>query len=189
MLLRQSPPAIRKLPDPIRSMVAGWASPLERNPQSPKGWKNRESDGIGLGVVLVTRPNKVRCAPEPISIGSYGRAYQFGRRRSACDENGAEKDRGLFYRSSKATAGDILGGFRPAEFLNFCYLCRKKLHGKDIYMYRGEKAFCSVECRCQQIASDEFHEKCRSEALRACDASRSSCTDDHRLFFTAISIA
>lgn len=117
-------------------MVAGWASPLERDPQSPKGWKNRESDGIGLGIVLVTRPNKVRYASEPISIGSYERAYQFGCKWSSCDENAVEVDCGLFYRSSKAMTGDILGGFRPAEFLNFCYLCRKKLHGKDIYMYR-----------------------------------------------------
>ncbi|KAH9305945.1 hypothetical protein KI387_010349, partial [Taxus chinensis] len=43
-----------------------------------------------------------------------------------------------------------------ADFLSACYLCRRQLrHGKDIYMYRGDKAFCSVECRYQQIVSDE----------------------------------
>ncbi|KAK8660678.1 hypothetical protein V6N13_051593 [Hibiscus sabdariffa] len=27
------------------------------------------------------------------------------------------------------------------DFLSSCHLCKKKLHGKDIYMYRGEKGF------------------------------------------------
>ncbi|XP_043692869.1 FCS-Like Zinc finger 12-like [Telopea speciosissima] len=40
---------------------------------------------------------------------------------------------------------DILAFLTP-DFLNSCHLCRKKLHGRDIYMYRGEKAFCSTEC-------------------------------------------
>ncbi|GJU35506.1 cyclin-dependent kinase 1 [Tanacetum coccineum] len=33
-----------------------------------------------------------------------------------------------------------------ADFLSTCHECNKQLHGKDIYMYRGEKAFCSNEC-------------------------------------------
>jgi len=46
--------------------------------------------------------------------------------------------------------------FPPADFLSACYLCKQQLsHGKDIYMYRGDKAFCSVECRYQQILMDE----------------------------------
>lgn len=45
----------------------------------------------------------------------------------------------------------------PSEsFLSFCYNCNKDLgQGKDIYMYRGEKAFCSSECRHKEIISDE----------------------------------
>lgn len=45
----------------------------------------------------------------------------------------------------------------PSEsFLSFCYSCKKNLgQGKDIYMYRGEKAFCSNECRYKEIISDE----------------------------------
>lgn len=46
--------------------------------------------------------------------------------------------------------------FPLADFLSACYLCKRQLsHGKDIYMYRGDKAFCSVECRCEQILMDE----------------------------------
>ncbi|KAK1387819.1 FCS Zinc finger [Heracleum sosnowskyi] len=49
----------------------------------------------------------------------------------------------------------------PSEsFLSFCYSCKKNLgQGKDIYMYRGEKAFCSNECRYKEIISDEGIEK------------------------------
>ncbi|KAK4425875.1 FCS-Like Zinc finger 15 [Sesamum alatum] len=44
----------------------------------------------------------------------------------------------------------------PAEFLECCFLCKQKLlPGKDTYMYKGDKAFCSVECRCRQIFMDE----------------------------------
>ncbi|KAJ0034953.1 hypothetical protein Pint_24792 [Pistacia integerrima] len=45
----------------------------------------------------------------------------------------------------------------PSEsFLSFCYTCKKNLgQGKDIYMYRGEKAFCSSECRFQEIMWEE----------------------------------
>uniref|UniRef100_A0A0E0K1U7 FLZ-type domain-containing protein n=1 Tax=Oryza punctata TaxID=4537 RepID=A0A0E0K1U7_ORYPU len=43
-----------------------------------------------------------------------------------------------------------------SSFLQRCFLCRKELaDGKDIYMYRGDSAFCSVDCRCRQILMDE----------------------------------
>ncbi|XP_043726294.1 FCS-Like Zinc finger 10-like [Telopea speciosissima] len=45
-------------------------------------------------------------------------------------------------------------------FLSYCYTCKKKLEqGKDIYMYRGEKAFCSSTCRLQEIFVEEEMEK------------------------------
>lgn len=49
----------------------------------------------------------------------------------------------------------------PSEsFLSFCYNCNKNLgQGKDIYMYRGEKAFCSSACRYKEIISDEGTEQ------------------------------
>lgn len=43
-----------------------------------------------------------------------------------------------------------------SSFLQRCLLCHKDLaENDDIYMYRGDKAFCSVECRCRQIFIDE----------------------------------
>ncbi|MED6205509.1 hypothetical protein PIB30_018291 [Stylosanthes scabra] len=45
----------------------------------------------------------------------------------------------------------------PSEtFLSVCFLCNKNLpHGKDIYMYRGDRAFCSHECRYQGMLMEE----------------------------------
>ncbi|CAM6026711.1 unnamed protein product [Sphagnum balticum] len=53
------------------------------------------------------------------------------------------------------------------HFLDACYFCKRHLvDGKDIYMYRGDKAFCSTECRSQQIMLDECHENCLVAALK-----------------------
>ncbi|XP_042052954.1 FCS-Like Zinc finger 15-like isoform X2 [Salvia splendens] len=44
----------------------------------------------------------------------------------------------------------------PCGFLENCFLCRHKLlPGKDIFMYKGDRAFCSVECRYRQMFMDE----------------------------------
>ncbi|XP_050215515.1 FCS-Like Zinc finger 15 [Mercurialis annua] len=46
--------------------------------------------------------------------------------------------------------------FKFPTFLEQCFLCGQKLMPcKDIYMYKGDRGFCSVECRCRQIFMDE----------------------------------
>ncbi|CAN0901314.1 FCS-Like Zinc finger 14 [Linum grandiflorum] len=81
---------------------------------------------------------------------------------------------GMFYASSSPMVmnpvfADWTSGFPNQDFLSSCFLCKKLLHGLDIFMYRGEKAFCSVECREQQIRSEKYggemrkpHEWCSS---------------------------
>ncbi|KAF0910040.1 hypothetical protein E2562_001280 [Oryza meyeriana var. granulata] len=45
---------------------------------------------------------------------------------------------------------------RTNGFLKSCYACNKQLgRGNDIFIYRGDKAFCSSECRYQEILFDE----------------------------------
>ncbi|PON61612.1 Zf-FLZ domain containing protein [Parasponia andersonii] len=47
------------------------------------------------------------------------------------------------------------------HFLRACFLCKRRLvPSRDIYMYRGDSAFCSLECRQQQMNQDEVMEKC-----------------------------
>ncbi|PSS28928.1 hypothetical protein CEY00_Acc06439 [Actinidia chinensis var. chinensis] len=49
--------------------------------------------------------------------------------------------------------------YPSSDFLSFCYSCQKKLEGEDIYMYRGEKAFCSWGCQSQEILIEEAMER------------------------------
>ncbi|XP_057524072.1 FCS-Like Zinc finger 10-like isoform X1 [Amaranthus tricolor] len=49
------------------------------------------------------------------------------------------------------------------DFFSFCHFCKKKLEeGKDIYI--GEKAFCSWDCRLEEISIDGEQEKFIMEA-------------------------
>ncbi|XP_014520094.1 uncharacterized protein LOC106777089 [Vigna radiata var. radiata] len=45
------------------------------------------------------------------------------------------------------------------HFLEACFLCKKPLGDRDIFMYRGDTPFCSEECRQEQIERDEAKEK------------------------------
>ncbi|CAK7347102.1 unnamed protein product [Dovyalis caffra] len=58
----------------------------------------------------------------------------------------------------RRASGDFL---ETANFSRACSLCKRRLiPGRDIYMYKGDSAFCSLECRQQQISLDERKEKC-----------------------------
>ncbi|KAL0432727.1 UNVERIFIED_CONTAM: FCS-Like Zinc finger 6 [Sesamum latifolium] len=61
-------------------------------------------------------------------------------------------------RPQRRNSADFVG---TANFLRVCSLCKRRLvPGRDIYMYRGDSAFCSLECREQQMTQDERKEKC-----------------------------
>ncbi|CAI9109383.1 OLC1v1009196C1 [Oldenlandia corymbosa var. corymbosa] len=52
------------------------------------------------------------------------------------------------------------GGLGSGNFLRSCGLCNRRLApGRDIFMYRGDTAFCSQECREQRMKQDERNEK------------------------------
>ncbi|XP_027065923.1 uncharacterized protein [Coffea arabica] len=85
--------------------------------------------------------------------------------------------------SAVSHAGEVpVAAFPYAEFLNSCFLCKKQLHGLDIFMYRGEKAFCSAECRYQQISIDEHKEKCVSGTVKPLEYSASPCSGPMQFF-------
>ncbi|GBG83817.1 hypothetical protein CBR_g37617 [Chara braunii] len=67
-------------------------------------------------------------------------------------------------RTGIAAAAGLGGGYYEQEreadsgagFMSVCDLCAKRLgQNADIYIYRGEKAFCSAECRQQVIQADQ----------------------------------
>ncbi|XP_072963083.1 FCS-Like Zinc finger 13-like [Typha angustifolia] len=74
---------------------------------------------------------------------------------------------GEFVEAPKPAASQLATQYLPADFLRNCYLCEKDLDGLDIYMYRGERAFCSAECREQQMLTDKYWENCGSEAMES----------------------
>ncbi|WOL06421.1 hypothetical protein Cni_G15155 [Canna indica] len=54
-----------------------------------------------------------------------------------------------------------------APFLRACGLCKRRLGpGRDTYMYRGDIAFCSLECRQQHINQDERMENCSLTSIK-----------------------
>ncbi|RAL44551.1 unnamed protein product [Cuscuta campestris] len=89
------------------------------------------------------------------------------------------------FASSPRFGGRIFYGearFEEAHqphFLDSCFLCRKPLGNRDIFMYRGDMPFCSEECRQEQIEKDEAKEKSLNlsasmKAMRKKDQKRSS---------------
>ncbi|XP_044479963.1 FCS-Like Zinc finger 15-like [Mangifera indica] len=69
--------------------------------------------------------------------------------------------------------------FPVPTFLQRCFLCQQPLlPSKDIYMYKGESAFCSVECRCRQIFNEEEDsikkENCSLAAMKPASSSSAS---------------
>ncbi|KAK8511093.1 hypothetical protein V6N12_033374 [Hibiscus sabdariffa] len=65
-----------------------------------------------------------------------------------------------------SSKGENGSSYQPENFLSFCFTCRKNLSpGKDIYIYRGEKAFCSEECRYQEMMLEEGTEKPESDDM------------------------
>ncbi|KAM0943236.1 putative Zf-FLZ domain, FCS-Like Zinc finger/14 [Dioscorea sansibarensis] len=85
-----------------------------------------------------------------------------------------------YERSSEEPYRPLLPAPEPEpelDFLSRCHLCRKWLHGKDIFMYRGEMGFCSENCRWEQIMNDEQTEKFGpDQALKPFACSLSPCS-------------
>uniref|UniRef100_A0A0E0CCI7 FLZ-type domain-containing protein n=1 Tax=Oryza meridionalis TaxID=40149 RepID=A0A0E0CCI7_9ORYZ len=54
-----------------------------------------------------------------------------------------------------------------ASFLRACGLCRRRLGpGRDTFMYKGEAAFCSLECRQQHMTQEEWKDKCGVTSMK-----------------------
>ncbi|KVH87954.1 uncharacterized protein LOC112502784 [Cynara cardunculus var. scolymus] len=88
---------------------------------------------------------------------------------------------GVFCAPSPPVAIGGVTVFQDGDFLSSCNLCKKKLHGLDIFMYRGEKAFCSEECRYKQISIDEHKEKYALGVRKQPECADSPCSSPMQL--------
>ncbi|XP_074280800.1 FCS-Like Zinc finger 13-like [Silene latifolia] len=184
----------------IVESVTSPRSPLDCGMQSPRGQKNYDQQGgVGLGIIVSLHNNSNNTSK---SRGEIIAKYALCIKKSnECEAKDNAKEEEFTYVTSHGTEKSIttrvycpainqsIGVFdissSPArlfddsyrssdyDFLSSCQLCRKTLHGKDIYMYKGEKAFCSEECRQRQIGIDERKEKCRSKGSRSSNVSSS----------------
>nr|GMC96725.1 FCS-Like Zinc finger 5-like [Ipomoea batatas] len=67
------------------------------------------------------------------------------------------------YYGGRTTSGDI----ETPSFLTTCSLCNRRLAPcRDIFMYRGDTAFCSEECREQKMKQDERKEKSNNNNMQ-----------------------
>lgn len=85
----------------------------------------------------------VTCRRGPNNPSSFTRVYYDGGERGgkprAHGDFGTRADVGIFH-ASPGPCTDEFSVFPTSDFLSSCHLCRKKLHGKDIYMYRYQLA-------------------------------------------------
>eukprot|EP00252_Welwitschia_mirabilis_P017316 TRINITY_DN3837_c0_g1_i1.p1 TRINITY_DN3837_c0_g1~~TRINITY_DN3837_c0_g1_i1.p1 ORF type:complete len:146 (+),score=5.09 TRINITY_DN3837_c0_g1_i1:309-746(+) len=104
------------------------------------------------------KPPSSSCMDRSASMSFVPQAGVF----TASDSKRVPMDRLDFFRRADRSlyVSRAFAAARPAHFLDACHLCKKRLgDGCDIYMYRGDIAFCSDECRQQQISADEAKEK------------------------------
>ncbi|XP_051132249.1 FCS-Like Zinc finger 14-like [Andrographis paniculata] len=174
-----SKPVIEILTGSLVSGSDSGQSEVFKSPrQSPRGIKKSfDFGGVGLGIVAALEKSDGIAANSALFNRNLSRSKPIPvRNANACGGGRKGDDRtpfriqnsnrsSVFHISPPRFAGEA-SGFPSPDFLSFCDLCHKKLHGKDIYMYRGEKAFCSTECRYRQMTVDERTEKCSSKASR-----------------------
>ncbi|CAH8382811.1 unnamed protein product [Eruca vesicaria subsp. sativa] len=95
------------------------------------------------------------------------RPFSYTRMNSLRNTNYCHNNYPYYHQYSVSSPRSVVSGrfhdFRfdnqQPHFLDSCFLCKKPLHNRDIYMYRGDIPFCSEECRQEQIERDEAEEK------------------------------
>ncbi|CAH8355825.1 unnamed protein product [Eruca vesicaria subsp. sativa] len=169
-------------------------SPLDLKFPSPVNSKRYGSGGVGLGIVAALEESNIginrydpvcfsgrfRCPEIDLSEEEYTYVTsRDGTTKVYYNDDGFE----LFENRSGYDVGRRHNKpmveppvikrqvFRndPTEFLSSCCLCKKRLQGKDIYMYKGEMGFCSAECRSVQIMNDERNEQSKTQVSRNVD--------------------
>ncbi|XP_020522892.1 uncharacterized protein LOC18434212 isoform X1 [Amborella trichopoda] len=138
------------------------------NPQLDSSFRELGSPKLGMGTKIsfdccngFLSPSDFELSEDYTRVISHGpnpkTKHIFGDRVFECDTVELPDGKPEIWEAKLST---ISSSYPSNEILSFCYACKKKLgNGKDIYIYRGEKAFCSCQCRNEQIMVDERMEK------------------------------
>ncbi|KAK8279315.1 hypothetical protein V6Z12_D09G102300 [Gossypium hirsutum] len=144
---------------PLETKPDSWLSPsfivsTQSSDSSPKNFcSENRTIGINSSPQLVTKPSSL---PTPLghTSGSLSTHEIELSEDYTCIISHAEQVPRFGKNTEPSTA------YPSDEFLSFCYSCKKKFEKEDdIYMYRGEKAFCSTDCRSEEIFAEEEMEK------------------------------
>ncbi|KAJ7523012.1 hypothetical protein O6H91_18G034500 [Diphasiastrum complanatum] len=159
---------------------------IDLNHSGPRPWQSREAGAVGLGIVAALHAtdahmnNSVKDSRDraPPAVLTHKPVNQnrllplanphAHNKQQHHQHTEIQKPRCSHRRASASSVKVASSIVSPGmHFLEVCCFCRRKLsHGRDIYMYRGDKAFCSEECRHQQILIDERKEKCFLTTLK-----------------------
>ncbi|KAJ6363116.1 hypothetical protein OIU78_003321 [Salix suchowensis] len=157
------------------------------------GVSNLDKDSIGGGVFVVDGNNEsYTCVISHVGNNVIKQSVCYCDNVYIDPENEFDFGSGLVYAASPPVRmpmdASVAAGRRQfwKDFLSSCYNCKKMLDGLDIYMYRGEKAFCSPECRDNHI---RFEEKCGSEARKKQECCSVSPSSSPLLFFAGLAAA
>uniref|UniRef100_A0A0E0JW74 FLZ-type domain-containing protein n=1 Tax=Oryza punctata TaxID=4537 RepID=A0A0E0JW74_ORYPU len=172
------------------NLFSTFLGPVSSSEPRPRRSFDGGATGVGLGIVAAMSRACLTTEAEPIAIGAAARRR--AREEAELSESytcvithvaGVDGASSSVRKRVYFGFGDGGGGWHveadeeetapAADFLSRCFLCDKRLDGLDIYMYRGEKAFCSSECRCHQMLMDDHADNCGSEALKANEYSAS----------------
>ncbi|XP_002516598.3 FCS-Like Zinc finger 10 [Ricinus communis] len=152
---------------PLNNVATGTSSPLQFSGGSPPQSNNSLHMDLNLppagstsGFVGSLSASEIELSEDYTCVISHGpnarKTHIYGDCVLECYSNEGKEIR----MPQAITSSIIPSPFPSNDFLNFCYYCNRRLDGgKDIYIYRGEKAFCSLSCRSEEIMIDEEMEK------------------------------
>ncbi|KAK7294521.1 hypothetical protein RJT34_17410 [Clitoria ternatea] len=150
----QSPPSVFKL-----TMLQKLMSPFKVESQEEKYVNKRRSHGSSLE--SVTMDVGLRLVPQITSSNSTSKSNRV-------------LVKSVIRKPNQTPPQDFC-------FLKTCNLCNKQLSpNKDIYMYRGDQGFCSIECRNRQIVLDEMRELENSTKQMVASYNRQCCNEARR---------
>lgn len=116
-------------------------------------------EGVMKGSISSSPPSQNGKTRQPAPDRKSKGSREYGGQQRERFLAGASAEDSIFYYvnpSSSDISHMMINDLRVESFLKSCAFCKCHLGvGKDIYMYRGDQAFCSAECRYQQIMIDE----------------------------------
>lgn len=125
-----------------------------RSPESPGDFGIKTRNSQFSGGPTPTGPGSPRFFTGPLSLREMELSEEYTR---VISHGPNPKTTHIYDNCVVNSCCGMRVGSPPLEssFVSFCQTCKKNLgEGTDIFMYRGEKAFCSEECRCQGMVLD-----------------------------------